>query len=76
MRFYIFKSEAANELRAFAGEPNGSKLPSNHGPWTVVGVVGVGRDPPHNFSRTSIEEAINEKGFQLWRFVKKAEAEA
>jgi hypothetical protein len=31
--------------------------------------------PPHNFSRTAIEEAIDGQGFQLWRFVKKAEAE-
>jgi hypothetical protein len=76
MRFYIFKSESANELRAFAGELKGSKLPSNHGPWTVVGVVGPAGVPPHNFSRTAIEEAIDGQGFQLWRFVKKAEAEA
>jgi hypothetical protein len=76
MRFYIFKSESANELRAFAGEPDGSKLPSKHGPWTVVGVVAPEKAPPHNFSRAAIEEAIDGKGFQLWRFIKKAEAEA
>jgi hypothetical protein len=79
MRLYIFKSEAANDLRAFTGEPDGSKLPANHGPWTVVGVVGQDKAPPYNFSRAAIEEAIGGKGFQLWRFKKadaKTEAEA
>jgi hypothetical protein len=75
MRFYIFKSETTSDLRAFAGEQDGSKLPTKHGPWTVVGVVGADKAPPHNFSRAAIEEAINGSGFQLWRF-KKAEARA
>ena len=39
MRIYIFKSEAKNELRAFAGDPAGSKLPQKHGPWTATGVI-------------------------------------
>ena len=39
MRIYIFKSETRKELRAFAGDPGDSKLPSPHGPWTVTGVV-------------------------------------
>jgi hypothetical protein len=76
MRLYIFKSETTSDLRAFAGEPAGSKLPTNHGPWTAVGIVGVDKAPPHNFSRAAIEEAINGSGFQLWRFIKKAEAQA
>jgi hypothetical protein len=41
MRIYIFKSEARIGLGAFAGDPMGGKLPQNHGPWTVTGVVGV-----------------------------------
>jgi hypothetical protein len=76
MRIYIFKSETTNELRAFAGEPTGSKLPPNHGPWTATGVVAGGKAPPHNFSRAAIEEAIGGEGFQLWRFTKRAEADA
>ena len=74
MRIYIFKSEARNELHAFAGGPMGSKLPEKHGPWTVTGVVGPDKAPPHNFSRDAIEEAIEVEGFQLWRLVKKTEA--
>jgi hypothetical protein len=74
MRLYIFKSETRKALRAFAGDPAGSKLPKSHGPWTVTGVVSADREPPHNFSRGAIEEAIGGEGFQLWRVAKKADA--
>ncbi len=59
MRIYIFNSETRKGLHAFVGDPMGSKLPQNHGPWTVTGVVGPNRSPPHNFSRDAIEEAID-----------------
>jgi len=75
MRFYIFKSETRGELRAFAGDPSGSKLPENHGPWTVTGVVAADSAPPHNFSRKAIKEAIEGEGFQLWRLRKKKSEE-
>jgi hypothetical protein len=51
MRIYIFKSETKRELRAFAGDLTGSKLPQNHGPWTATGVIGPDKAPPYNFSR-------------------------
>ena len=73
MRIYIFKSETKTELRAFAGDPTGSKLPQNHGPWTATGVIGPDKAPPYNLSRDAIEEAIEAEGFQLWRLRKKAE---
>jgi hypothetical protein len=75
MRIYIFKSETRKELRAFAGDLMGSKLPKQHGPWSVTGIVAPDRAPPHKFSRAAIEEAIEGEGFQLWRLGKKAEAE-
>jgi hypothetical protein len=74
MRIYIFKSETKKELRAFAGEQDGSKLPPQHGPWTVTGVIGPEKVPRYNFSREAIEEAIDTEGFQLWRLSKKTEA--
>lgn len=76
MRIYIFKSEARPGLRAFAGEPAGSGLPQQHGPWTAIGVVRSEADPPHKFSRASIERAIEGSGFQLWRLTAKAETPA
>ena len=70
MQIYIFKSETRKGLHAFVGDLTGSKLPQNHGPWTVIGVVGPDMSPPHNLSRDAIEEAIDVEGFQLWRLSK------
>jgi hypothetical protein len=74
MRIYIFKSETRKALRAFTDDPGGGKLPKQHGPWTVTGVVAADRPPPHNLSRNAIEGAIGAAGFQLWRVAEKAEA--
>jgi len=76
MRIFIFKSETRADLHAFAGDLRGSRLPAQHGPWTVTGAVGPDSAPPHNFSREALEKAIEGEGFQLWRFRKKAEADA
>ena len=70
MQIYIFKSETRKGLHAFAGDLTGSKLPQNHGPWTVTGVVRPDMSPPHYLSRDAIEEAIDVEGFQLWRLSK------
>ena len=67
MRFYIFKSETTKDLRAFASDPGGEKLPGSHAPWTVTGVVTADAPPPHNLSRAKIEKALETSGFQLWR---------
>jgi hypothetical protein len=72
MRLYIFKSDANTELRAFAGDPAGSKLPDRFRPWRVVGAVGPESAPPHDLSRPAIERAIDTNGFQLWRLKAKA----
>jgi hypothetical protein len=71
VRIYIFKSETRPALRAFAGEPTGSKLPSQHGPWTILGVVGSAKEPPYKLSRSAIETAIDARGFQMWRLATK-----
>jgi hypothetical protein len=58
MRIYIFKSETRKELRAFAGDPMGSKLPQNHGPWTVMGggrAASGQKDGSQNLIRPMIE---------------------
>jgi hypothetical protein len=67
MRLYIFKSDAKSELRAFAADVAGSKLPDQFRPWHAIGIVGPGKDPPHRLSREDIEHAIETQGFQLWR---------
>jgi hypothetical protein len=67
MRIYVFKSETTKQLRAFAGDPDVTNLPRQHGPWTVTGTISPDKAPPHNFSRDVIEKAIDAAGFQLWR---------
>lgn len=80
MKIYIFKSGAKpgakGELRAFAGDPEGSKLPGQFRPWHAVGTITPDRDPPHKMSREIIEKAIEAEGFQLWRYKLKATATA
>ena len=71
MRIFMFKSEAKSELRAFAGDSAGSKLPRQHGPWHATGVIRPDKDPPYNLPRTAIEKAIKADGFQLWRLKSK-----
>jgi hypothetical protein len=66
-RIYMFKSTGKSKLRAFAGDSGGSKLPQQHGPWHAIGVIRPDKDPPHNFSRADIDEAIEDQGYQLWR---------
>jgi hypothetical protein len=74
MNIYIFKSETKAELRAFAGDVQGSKLPGQFRPWHAVGVISEGKALPHKFSRAEIENAIEANGFQLWRFKPKETA--
>jgi hypothetical protein len=67
VQIYMFTSESSPSLHAFAGDPSGSKLPQNHGPWHPDGSIRSGDHPPHHFSRAKIEQAIKFDGFQLWR---------
>jgi hypothetical protein len=72
----VLEIQCCHVLRAFAGDPAGSKLPQQHGPWTAIGVVRPEVDPPHKFSRVAIERAIDGEGFQLWRLRAKVEVPA
>lgn len=76
MRIFMFRSESRKELRAFAGDTRGTKLPANHGPWTGIGVIDANKAPPHNFPRAAIEKAIATTGFQLWRMKSDMPAQA
>lgn len=79
MRLFIFKSDVNVDLRAFTGDLAGASLPEKYRPWHAVGAIAPNVDPPHRFSRTEIEKAIEHHGFQLWRMkpkVKAAEADS
>jgi hypothetical protein len=70
VRIFIFKSESG-ALCAFSGDADSRVLPSHHGPWHPIGVVRPDADPPYNFTRATIETAIADQGYQLFRLKKK-----
>jgi hypothetical protein len=70
MRIFVFKSEANPDLRAFGGDLAGIKLPVQFKPWRAVGAIAPNQELPYKIARDDIEKAINERGFQLFRFKK------
>ena len=75
MRLYVFRSDSSGELRAFAADMTGSRLPEQFRPWRVVGAVAPDAAPPYGLSRECITRAIDVQGFQLWRLKAKAKAD-
>ena len=67
MRIFMFTSATLADLHAFAGDETGTKLPQKYAPWGLTGVLAARQNPPHNFSRRTIEQALESTGFQLWR---------
>ena len=70
-RFFIFRSESAENMNAFSYDRTGQRLPEKFRPWLQVGVVRPDQRPPHNLDREAIEAAIAAQGFALWRMKKK-----
>jgi hypothetical protein len=70
MRIFIFKSEVNPDLRAFGGDLDGSKLPSQFEPWSAVAAIAADQAPPYKLPRDVIEKAIENQGFQLFRLGK------
>jgi hypothetical protein len=70
-RIFVFKSETRPGLRAFCADLVGSRLPSQFKPWRVTGAIAPGQASPYSLSRESIEAALRDQGFQLWRVKKK-----
>lgn len=75
MRIFIFKSETSPELRAFGGDLAGSRLPVQFKPWHAIGSIAPDGVFPYKLSRESIETAINDSGYQLWRMRKKSKSD-
>lgn len=75
IRIFIFKSETSPELRAFGGDLAGTRLPVQFRPWHAVGSIAPEGDFPYKLSRESVETAINDCGYQLWRMRKKTKSE-
>lgn len=75
IRIFIFKSEASPELRAFGGDLAGSRLPVQFRPWHAIGSIAPEGEFPYKLSRESVETAINDSGYQLWRMRKKTKSD-
>lgn len=75
IRIFIFKSETSPDLRAFGGDLAGSRLPVQFRPWHAIGSIAPEGEFPYKLSRESIETAINDSGYQLWRMRKKSKSE-
>lgn len=67
---YQFASESPGSLFAFAGDRDGARLPKRHGPWKPAGTIHSFQAIPHHLDRAAIEQAIDEHGYQMWRFKK------
>lgn len=67
---YNFSSSVRTGLFAFAGDADGSMLPEKHGPWVTQGGIRPGEPIPHRLDRETVERAIDDHGFQLWRMKK------
>lgn len=64
---FKFSSGSVPGLFAFAGDQAGSSLPERHGPWMIFGKVLPQERVPHGLDRKTVESAISDHGFQLWR---------
>ncbi len=68
---FKFSSSVTTGLFAFAGERSGARLPEKHGPWVSSGNVRPSEAVPHKLDRETIERAIDDHGYQLWRMRKR-----
>jgi hypothetical protein len=64
--YYVFRSTNSPDLRAFADDPEGSQLPADQGPWTLVREIQPDDEWDLDVSRAIVAAGILENGFLLW----------
>ena len=74
MRVFTFKSQTRQNLCAFAGDMDGSRLPEKFGPWRLINTAPRGGSLPYDVPRPAIERAIMREGFQMFRMTAPEEA--
>ena len=67
MVIFTFASTAKPGLFAFAADQSGRQLPDKHGPWKLTGRINPDAALPHHLDRGTVEEALSDAGFQMWR---------
>ncbi|CAN7640709.1 PRC-barrel domain-containing protein [Bosea sp. LjRoot237] len=64
--YYLFQAVNSPDLRGFAEEPAGAKLPRDLGPWTLVQQIRPNEEWTPTVSRAVVAAGIIENGFYLW----------
>jgi hypothetical protein len=64
--YYVFQSGRSTELRGFAEDAAGTKLPLEYGPWTLVQQITPDQGWDLGISRAVVATAVLENGFYLW----------
>jgi hypothetical protein len=67
MVIYSFSSGKKPGLFAFAADQSGRQLPDKFGPWKLTRRINPDVALPHDLDRATVEEALTETGFQMWR---------
>ena len=67
MVIYTFASSKRPDLFAFAPDQSGRQLPDKFAPWKFTGRIEPDVSLPHDLDRATVEEALGEVGFQMWR---------
>jgi hypothetical protein len=67
MVIFSFASGKKPGLFAFASENTGQRLPDKFGPWKLTRRIGSDAALPHDLDRATVEQALAEAGFQMWR---------
>lgn len=64
--YYLFQAVNSPDLRGFAEEPTGAKLPPDLGPWTLIQQIRPNEEWTPTVSRAVVAAGIIENGFYLW----------
>lgn len=72
--YYLFRSEATPDLRAFTESAAAETLPADQGPWALNRRIGPDDEWTLNVSRAVVAAGIIENGFYLWGPVERREA--
>lgn len=64
---FLFKSDTAPLLHAYANTRAGDRLPPKLGPWTFMSIIGPGQSPERGLHRSDIETGVAKAGYQMWR---------
>ena len=72
MVIYEFASSKKTGPVRIRGRQSGRLLLEKHSPWKLTGRVNPDAALPHDLDRATVEEALADFGFQMWRLRKES----